>query len=129
MLSTFVCIWFLSCTKTDETVECISHPATTSANVHYTGNRPTLQPLHFVKLPVGSIKPEGWIKEYLNLQRDGLSGHLGEISAWLQKDGNAWLSVDGKGDYGWEEVPYWLKGYADMGYILNDADMIAEAKT
>jgi hypothetical protein len=125
----FVCAWFSSCTRQDVSIECVSRPATTSTNIHYAGNRSPLQPLHFIKLPVGSIQPEGWIKEYLNRQRDGLSGHLGEISAWLQKDGNAWLSPDGKGDYGWEEVPYWLKGYANLGYILNDAGMIAEAKT
>jgi hypothetical protein len=122
------CVCLSSCTKQDVEIECVSRPATTSANVHYTGNKSPLRPLHFIKLPVGSIEPEGWIKEYLHRQRDGLSGHLGEISAWLQKDGNAWLNPDGKGDYGWEEVPYWLKGYANLGYILNDADMIAEAK-
>ena len=59
-------------------------------------------------------------------QRDGLSGSLGEISVWLEKDGNAWLSKDGKGKYGWEEVPYWLRGYIQLGYILNDPKMIAE---
>ncbi|MDR2776054.1 MAG: glycoside hydrolase family 127 protein, partial [Tannerella sp.] len=128
-LLTFVCIWLSSCTKPDATIECVSRPPTTSTNTHYIGNKPPLQPLHFIKLPVGLIKPEGWIKEYLNRQREGLSGHLGEISAWLQKDGNAWLSSEGKGDHGWEEVPYWLKGYANIGYLLNDAGMIAEAKT
>ncbi len=109
-------------------VECVHRPATVSANAHYTCNRAPLQPLHFVKLPVGSIQPDGWLKEYLNRQCDGLTGHLGEISAWLQKDGNAWLSPDGKGEYGWEEVPYWLKGYANLGYILKDEKIIAESK-
>ena len=63
-------------------------------------------PQHFIKLPVGSIQPEGWLKEYLIRQRDGLTGHLNEISAWLEKNNNAWLHT---GDHGWEEVPYWLK--------------------
>ncbi|MDR3266804.1 MAG: glycoside hydrolase family 127 protein, partial [Tannerella sp.] len=125
-LLALVCAWFSSCTKS--TIECVSRPATTSVNTHYAGNKSPLQPLHFIKLPVGSIQPEGWIKEYLHRQRDGLTGHLGEISAWLQKEGNAWLSSDGKGAYGWEEVPYWLKGYANLGYILNDPGIIAEAK-
>ncbi|MDR1335704.1 MAG: glycoside hydrolase family 127 protein [Tannerella sp.] len=129
ILLVFVCIRFASCARPDTEIECVTRPATTSVNAHYTGNRLPLKPLHFIKLPVGSIKPGGWIEEYLHRQRDGLAGHLGEISAWLQKDGNAWLSPDGKGDYGWEEVPYWLKGYANTGYILNDAGMIAEAKT
>jgi hypothetical protein len=118
----------LSCTKPVAEIECVSRPATTSTNAHYTGNKSPLQPLHFVKLPIGAIQPGGWIKEYLHRQRDGLTGHLGEISAWLQKDGNAWLNSSGEGDYGWEEVPYWLKGFANLGYILNDADIIAEAK-
>lgn len=32
------------------------------------------------------------------------------------------------GDHGWEEVPYWLKGYGDLAYILKDSAMIAETK-
>nr|WP_262915243.1 glycoside hydrolase family 127 protein [Niabella ginsengisoli] len=66
--------------------------------------------------------------KYLELQRSGLTGHLGEISAWLAKKNNAWLSKDGSGDHGWEEVPYWLKGYANLGYILKDPKIIEESK-
>jgi hypothetical protein len=84
--------------------------------------------LNFIKLPIGSIKPQGWILKYLQLQRDGLTGHLGEISAWLDKNNNAWYSGNGEGDHGWEEVPYWLKGYGDLGYILNDDAIITETK-
>lgn len=49
-----------------------------------------------------------------------------EISAWLEKDDNAWLTTGG--DHGWEEVPYWLKGYSSLAYILNDPEMIEETK-
>jgi hypothetical protein len=87
-----------------------------------------LAPLSFVKLPVGSIQPKGWILKYLELQQDGLTGTLGEISAWLDKNNNAWFSGTGKGDHGWEEVPYWLKGYGNLGYILKDEKMVAETK-
>jgi len=122
-------IGFVSCTsRSIEKIDCVHQTATISENTYYIGNRAPLQPLHFIKLPVGAIQPEGWLKEYLYRQRDGLTGRLGEISAWLQKDGNAWLSVDGKGKNGWEEVPYWLKGYANLAYILKDDKMIAEAK-
>ena len=77
-------------------------------------NRLPLLPQHFIKLPVGSIQPEGWLKEYLIRQRDGLTGHLNEISAWLEKNNNAWLTTQGY--HGWEEVPYWLKGYGNLAY-------------
>ena len=99
------------------------------SNDYYLSNKAPLEPLSFIKLPVGSIKPEGWILKYLELQRDGLTGQLGTISAWLDKKNNAWFSGNGKGDHGWEEVPYWLKGYGDLGYILNDKSMIDETKS
>ena len=34
----------------------------------------------------------------------------------------------GHGKYGWEEVPYWLRGYSRIAYILNDPKMLAESK-
>lgn len=97
-------------------------------NNSYQNNRAPLLKNHFIKLPIGSIKPGGWLKNALNLQKNGLTGNLGEISIWLSKEDNAWLHKDGKGKYGWEELPYWLKGYANIGYMLNDSKMISEAK-
>ncbi len=116
------------CQSNKDSIEVVNRPDTNQSNVNYISNQTPLLPSAFIKLPVGSIQPGGWVKKYLELQRDGLTGHLNEISAWLQKDGNAWLSPDGKGEYGWEEVPYWLKGYGDLAYILNDENMIKETK-
>lgn len=90
------------------------------------GDTSALRPLALEKLPVGAIRPEGWLLKQLELQRDGLNGHLGEISAWLDRNNNAWL-VDG-GDRGWEEVPYWLRGYSHLAYLLNDAEMQKESQ-
>jgi len=98
------------------------------SNAYYVNNRAPLQKQHFTKLPVGSIQAGGWLKKVLELQRDGLTGNLGEISIWLSKTNNAWLNKEGKGEYGWEELPYWLKGYANIGYMLNDKKIISEAK-
>ncbi len=53
---------------------------------------------------------------------------MGEISPFLRKEGNAWLSPNGAGDRGWEEVPYWLKGYILTAYLLNDPAMIKESQ-
>ncbi|WP_316829528.1 beta-L-arabinofuranosidase domain-containing protein [Pedobacter aquatilis] len=97
-------------------------------NSYYISNKAPLLKNHFIKLPIGSIKPAGWLRNVLLLQKDGLTGNLGEISIWLSKEDNAWLHKDGKGKNGWEELPYWLKGYANIGYMLNDSKMITEAK-
>ena len=47
------------------------------------------------------------------------------VHGW-KKNNNAWLTT--QGDHGWEEVPYWLKGYGNLAYILKDKKMIDEAK-
>lgn len=99
---------------------------TAERNVNYATNREPLMPQQFIKLPAGSIKPGGWLLTQLQLQKDGLNGHLGEISAWLQKEDNAWLKSGGK--WGWEEVPYWLRGYAGLSYLFEDKNMLDEAK-
>src|SRR5688572_5415417 len=93
-------------------------------NNYYVSNKQPLKASQFIKLPVTAIQPKGWLLNFLQLQRDGLTGQLGSISAWLTKEDNAWLTKDGKGKWGWEELPYWLKGYANIGYMLRDSTMI-----
>jgi hypothetical protein len=101
---------------------------TSGVNTAYTPNRAPLKPAALIKLPIASFKPSGWLGEALHLQAEGLTGHLGEISIWLTRKDNAWLNTDGKGRYGWEEVPYWLRGYARLAFTLNDQRMLDEAK-
>jgi len=109
-------------------VALVDRPDISQTNHFYPSNRAPLEPSRFISLPVGSVEPKGWLRETLQRQRNGLCGHLGEISVWLQKDDNAWLNKDSKGKYGWEELPYWLRGYIQLAYIFNDPKMIAESQ-
>ena len=109
-----------------QAIRTVERLSTTTRNAYYVSNREPLQPQQFIKLPAGSIEPEGWIRKQLELQKAGLCGHLGEISAWLQKDNNAWLKTGG--EWGWEEVPYWLRGYGNMGYALKDEAVLKETR-
>lgn len=112
--------------KDSQVVKTVERLSTATRNAYYVSNREPLQPQQFIKLPAGSIEPEGWIRKQLELQKEGLCGHLGEISAWLQKDNNAWLKTGG--EWGWEEVPYWLRGYGNMGYALKDEAVLEETR-
>src|SRR5205085_5535937 len=94
----------------------------------YIANRAPLAPSPFIKLPIGSIEPRGWLRAQLELERAGMIGHLKEISPWLNFEKSAWGNPRGEGERGWEELPYWLKGYGDLGYVLKDEKIIAEAK-
>ena len=100
----------------------VDRPAMTETG----GYRAPLHGGYLRKLPVGQVQPKGWLREMLNRQRTGLNGQLGTVSAWLDKRNNQWLSD--QGDHGWEEVPYWLRGYSSLAYILGDEEMKSEAK-
>src|SRR5436305_1295692 len=109
-------------------VVMVDRPAAEPQNRQYVANRPPLTPSLLVRLPPGAVKPQGWLLKTLRLQADGFHGHLAELSRFLKKDGNAWLARDGRGDFGWEEVPYWLKGYLNCAYVLGDERMQREAQ-
>jgi len=113
---------------TAQTAVAVTKPSTKLTNSWYVSNKAPLTPQSFVKLPLTAIEPGGWLKKQMVLQSAGLTGHLGEISIWLTKTDNAWLTKDGKGKYGWEELPYWLKGYGDIAYMLGDKRMLADTK-
>lgn len=100
----------------------------TPGNAVYVSNRAPLAPSPFVKLPIGSITPQGWLRHQLELEADGMTGRLEEISEWCKFGDSAWASADGKGKFGWEELPYWLKGYGDLGYVLKDEKITKEAR-
>ena len=112
----------------ENTISIVEKPSTASANDFYGGNRPPLTPSPFMKLPIGAIQPKGWVRRMLELEAEGFTGHLLEISGFLKKEGNAWLSPAGEGQSPWEEMPYWLKSFANLGYVLGDQRIITESR-
>jgi DUF1680 family protein len=87
------------------------------------------QPGSYVKpvyqeLPLGAIRPEGWLKHQLQIMRNGTSGHLDEVYAKIKND-NGWLG--GTGD-AWEETPYWLDGAVPLAWLLNDINLQKKVK-
>lgn len=72
-------------------------PALAAGNPHYIGNRAPLAPSPLLKLPIGSIRPKGWLRQQLTLEAEGLTGRLPEISKWCKFEGNAWAAADGQG--------------------------------
>jgi DUF1680 family protein len=78
-----------------------------------------LTPQPYTEIPLGSIRPQGWLLHQLEIMRDGSTGQLDEIHSKLKND-NGWLG--GKGD-GWEETPYWLDGAVPLAYLIDDKQL------
>jgi hypothetical protein len=81
----------------------------------------SLQPVKLIPMPLGTIKPTGWLKNQLRIQADGLSGHLDEF--WPDISDSAWFG--GKSD-AWERAPYWLDGVVPLAFLLEDKPLIAK---
>jgi hypothetical protein len=127
-LSLALCALALPMIAADPFVSVVARPDTAGTNRFYVANRPPLQPSPLIPLPIGAVRPTGWLRRQLELQNAGFHGHLTEISAYLKKDGNAWLDHTGQGQNGWEEVPYWLKGFQNCAFLLDDPKQLAEAR-
>ena len=94
----------------------------------YPGNRAPLEPSPLLRLPPGSIRPQGWLSTMLENQRNGLNGNQEQISPFLKFSTSDWTTTNGSGTtQGWERVPYWLRGYIDLGYCLQDPVVISNA--
>lgn len=79
----------------------------------------------FKELPLGSIRPEGWLHEQLQRQADGLTGHLDEVYPQVMGPSNAWLGGDGDA---WERGPYWIDGLLPLAYILDNDSLKEKAR-
>jgi len=87
-------------------------------------NRPPLRPASFLALPLGAVKPRGWLLDQLRVQARGLTGHLDEI--WPDVGLNSgWLGGDGES---WERGPYYCDGLVPLAYLLDDPLLIGKAQ-
>ncbi|MFF0057892.1 RICIN domain-containing protein [Streptomyces microflavus] len=102
------------------------HRVAAAPGGHYSPNAAPLHPTAFLKLPPGKVKARGWLAGQLRLQLEGLCGRYEEFSHFLDFAATGWVRPD-RG--GWEEVPYWLRGYADLAIVTGDAAALATTRS
>lgn len=98
-----------------------SYCSTKNKTGNYINNKAPLIEKPYMQLPLGSIKPQGWLLMMLESQRDGASGHLHELYPQVMGERNGWLGGDGDQ---WERGPYWIDGLLPLAYILEDTALI-----
>ena len=85
-------------------------------NINYKGNPEPLRPNAFIRLPLGSVKPAGWLRAQLEAEASGLTGNLDDF--WPDLLNSSWKGGDGDA---WERGPYYLDGLVPLAYLLDDA--------
>lgn len=91
--------------------------AQTTMTTNYRNNLYPLQRKPYIELPIGSIKPAGWLKEMLVRQSKGMSASLDTFYPEVMGPRNGWLGGDGDQ---WERGPYWIDGLLPLAYILDE---------
>jgi DUF1680 family protein len=92
---------------------------------NYVPSRAPLRQNAYLELPLGTIKPQGWLKEMLVRQKNGATGNLDKLYPLVMNERNGWLGGDGDQ---WERGPYWIDGLLPLAYILDDQELIAKTK-
>ncbi|MCM1221365.1 MAG: glycoside hydrolase family 127 protein [Lachnospiraceae bacterium] len=83
----------------------------------------TIRPRKWKFYTTNEIKPSGYIRQQLEIQANGSSGHLHEF--WRDIKDSKWIGGDAEG---WERVPYWLDGFIPLAYLLDDEEKKRVAK-
>ncbi len=82
-------------------------------NQHYTVNRRPLKQTAFVHLPLGAVKPRGWLRDQLQVQADALTSYVYSAFEVPSRDGNP---------------PYHQEGVVALAYTTGDERLMALAK-
>ncbi|HEX7510281.1 MAG TPA: hypothetical protein VF335_03205, partial [Chitinivibrionales bacterium] len=89
-------------------------------NKYYPSGRAPLLAPKYVKLPFGAVKPQGWLTTQLNLQANGMTGHIDEIYGSLKSLASA--------DRGAEYLYCYYEGLMALAYLVNNQTLITKAK-
>lgn len=87
----------------------------------------------FKEVPLNTIHPEGWLKEYFIRQKNGLGGHPHvsgypfNTKMWTE-DIQVPEGHLGKKDWPYEQTAYYLDGILRAGYLLQDTTLIQVVK-
>lgn len=81
---------------------------------------------------IADITPQGWLREFLNRQKTGLTGHPDALS--YPYNTCLWAGdIPRNGSYGedwwrYEQTAYYTDGLLRLGYLLDDAELIEKGE-
>lgn len=110
IVSSILMIYLTGCTSKKE-------------NLYYSNNPPPLHPNAYIRLPLGAVKPGGWLRWQLEDQAAGLTGNLDDF--WPDLVNSSWRGGDGES---WERGPYYLDGLVPLAFLLDDQKLIEKSK-
>ena len=84
--------------------------------------------VEFSQLALGKVKAESWLKNQLLLQAEEVTKQFENLSPDCKSEGDdrsGWLGGSGES---WERGTYYVRGLITTAYVLDDAEMKAQAQ-
>lgn len=81
----------------------------------------------FEELPPGAVRPEGWLRSYLQKQADGLGSNLPKVS-WPFSQPFWKGETQGESWWPWEQTAYWVDGATRLGLVLDDKPLLSQVR-
>ncbi|KAI0873015.1 duf1680 domain-containing protein [Hypoxylon argillaceum] len=103
----------------------VAYPQTKQA-VSNRDNNELVQPVYQV-LPLGSVKPQGWLQQQLEKSASGLAGNLFNFYRYV-KD-SQWIGGDTEYSTLHESSGYWFNGLVPLAFSLDDSRLKGQVKT
>ena len=86
-----------------------------------------VRPTAFRQLAPGVVKPDGWLRDVLRLQAEGITGHAEELYKDIGE--SDWLTGGRRGgEFEWERGPYYARGLQVLAWQLDDATLKERAQ-
>jgi uncharacterized protein len=95
-------------------------------------------PPAFTPLPLGEVKPAGWLKDWCEQAADGITGHSDDLDplfakGWLDANFKATSTGAQGGDkvvgYAMEQAGYWIDGAVRLARLIDDDKLLAKCHT
>lgn len=80
--------------------------------------------MKFHSVPITVMHGEGWIKEYLKRQKEGITGHIEKCGKPFDTPNNLWeTKEDAESWIPCEQQAYWVDGALKLSYLLDDEEL------
>jgi len=84
----------------------------------------------FSKIKITDIHPKGWIREFLERQLSGLTGHIEVAGYPFNTSMWAGEKIEGSPEAWWpyEQTSYYIDGVHRLGLLLDDSALVEKAR-
>ncbi|KAL7280331.1 hypothetical protein ACG7TL_005248 [Trametes sanguinea] len=104
----------------------VSLIASLTARSIVSGQATGLAPKKFLNIPLGQVKPAGWLRDQLVVQANGLAGHEHDFYDYVAQ--SDWIGGNSYYSNLEEAGSYWFNGMVPNGVLLDDPKIMSQTQ-